>query len=278
MMAIQHPVEVVRVPAWSRCSWLRHGFSTRQGGVTTVYRAGRDLAGDLNLGFTQHDLPEAVRENRRRFAEAVTGSPDLAVIAVRQVHGTAVKLITLDETGLADAHGRAVVEADGMITAAHGVLLGIQAADCVPVLVADTRQHIVAAFHAGWRGTVAGIVEKGIAQLHSQFGTRPEDLIAAVGPAIGASCYTVGDEVRERFHETYPYAPSLFRQLPTGLHLDLAEANRRQLVGSGLPADAVTVIAQCTACTRQPDGSRKYFSHRAEEGFTGRAMGLIGIL
>ena len=122
------------------------------------------------------------------------------------------------------------------------------------------------------------MVEQGVGQLQSQFGSKPEDLIAAVGPAIGACCYTVGDEVRERFHEAYPYASALFTQREAGLHLDLAEANRRQLLAAGLPPEAITIIGDCTACTRPPDGRRKYFSHRDEQGFTGRAMGLIGIV
>jgi YfiH family protein len=164
------------------------------------------------------------------------------------------------------------------MSAASGILLGIQVADCVPVLVADTRQRVVAAFHAGWRGTVSGIVRDGVAKMRSQFGSKPEDLIGAVGPSIGGCCYTVGEEVREKFHEAYPYAPELFDARDTGLHLDLAEANRRQLLAAGLASGTMTVVGECTACTRLPDGRRKYFSHRAENGFTGRAMGMIGIV
>ena len=262
----------VQVRGWERYDWLLHGFSARSGGVSTAYGCS-----DLNLGFTKDDSPEAVQENRRRFAKAVSGQADLPIAAVRQVHGTHVKTVNFGETGLADAEGRALLEADGLVTAVPGVLLGIQAADCVPVLVADTRQHVVAAFHAGWRGTVSGIVARGVAQMQSQFGSNAADLIGAVGPAIGACCYTVGDEVRERFCEIYPYAEDLFSQRETGLHLDLAEANRRQLLNAGLASDAITVVGECTACSRLDDGRRKYFSHRAEAGFTGRAMGMIGI-
>ena len=266
-------VEIVQIPSWNRFDWLRHGFSTRVGGVSRVY--GGD---DLNLGFTKDDLPEAVRENRRRFAEAVSGVPNLPIVAVRQVHGTTVKLVEDGENGWGDAEGRATVEADGLMTTASGVLLGVQAADCVPVLVADTRLRVVAAFHAGWRGTVSGIVEQGVAQMQAQFGSRAEDLTGAVGPSIGACCYTVGEEVRERFYEAYAYAAELLAMRETGLHLNLHEANRRQLLGAGLRTDAITVVGECTACTRLGDGRRKYFSHRAEDGFTGRAMGMIGMV
>ena len=264
---------VVRIPGWERYAWMRHGFSTRVGGVSRVY-GGQDL----NLGFTKDDLPEAVRVNRRGFAEAVSGVEGLALVAVRQVHGVTVRCVTEVGSGWSDAEGRATVEADGLMTDAERVLLGVQAADCVPVLVADTRQRVVAAFHAGWRGTVLEIVQKGVAEMHSHFGSRPEDLVGAVGPAIGACCYTVGDEVRERFEQAFSYAEELFLQGKSGLHLDLAKANRRQLLEAGLAADAITVVGECTACTRLEDGRRKFFSHRAEDGFTGRAMGMIGIV
>jgi YfiH family protein len=266
-------VEIVQIALWDRFEWLRHGFSTRVGGVSRVYGGN-----DLNLGFTKDDSPEAVRENRRRFAEAVSGVAGLPIVAVRQVHGTEVRLVVEGEPGWTDAEGRATVEADGLMTAASGVLLGVQAADCVPVLVADTRLRVVAAFHAGWRGTVSGIVEKGVAQMQAQFGSKAEDLVGAVGPSIGACCYTVGDEVRERFHEAYAYAAELFAMRETGLHLNLHEANRRQLLSAGLGPDAIAVVGECTACTRLGDNRRKYFSHRAEDGFTGRAMGVIGIV
>jgi copper oxidase (laccase) domain-containing protein len=99
-------------------------------------------------------------------------------------------------------------------------------------------------------------------------------MVGAVGPAIGGCCYTVGEEVREQFTARFGYASDLFREASDRLHLDLAEANRRQLAGTGI--GDVTVLAECTACARV-HGRRKYFSHRAERGFTGRAMGMIGI-
>jgi len=266
-------VGLVRVAGWDRYSWLRHGFSTRSGGVSKIYGGE-----DLNLGFTRDDVPEAVRENRRRLAEAVGGVAGLPLVAVRQVHGAVVKVVNEGETGWSDTEGRAVLEADGLLTAAPDVLLGVQAADCVPVLVADTRLRVVGAFHAGWRGTVAGIVQKGVAQMQSQFGSKPEDLIGAVGPAIGACCYTVGEEVHGQFHQAYRYAAELFTERESGLRVDLREANQRQLCDAGLAASAIAVVGECTGCTRLGDGRRKYFSHRAEHGFTGRAMGIIGIV
>jgi YfiH family protein len=268
-------LKVVRVPSWAEFKWLRHGFSTRGGGASTAY-ADASGSGELNLGFTHDDDPGKVAANRAAFVRAVGGETSWETVSVRQVHGTEVKVAAPGETGLRTDDGRAVVEADGLITAAPGVMLTIQVADCVPVLVADVKRRIVAGFHAGWRGTASGIVEQGIARMVRELGCEPADMVGAVGPSIGACCYTVGDEVRTKFGARFGYAAELFSDREDGMHVDLAEANRRQLVRAGLGAKRVTVIGECTACSRV-DGRRKYFSHRAEQGFTGRSMGMIGI-
>ncbi len=222
------------------------------GGLSTVYGGH-----DLNLGFTEDDDRAAVEGNRDRFLRAVAGDEAATLVALRQVHGTRVVVARAGEA----------VEADGLMTNQPGLMLGVQAADCVPVLVADTRLRVVAGFHAGWRGTVAGIVKQGIAEMASTYGCRAEDMIGAVGPSIGVCCYQVGDEVRTAFGDE-----SLFR----AGNLDLWEANRRQMVAAGIPAGQVAVIGECTACARV-EGRRQFFSHRAERGFTGRGMGMIGI-
>ena len=282
---------------WEKFGWLRHGFSTRSGGRSLVYSGGNSP--ELNLGYTKEDDATLVAANRELFRDAVWDGlecrrqgklqiPPLCcgvttnvllaeLVVVRQVHGSAVRKVERGETGLVDWDGRGVYEADGLITDSPGVLLGIQVADCVPVLVADVERKAVGAFHAGWRGTAAGIVEQGIMRMRQEYGSRPEDMIAAVGPAIGRCCYTVSEEVHERFAERFAYAAELFEQLPDGLHVDLAEANRRQLLASGLRDDRITLLGDCTACAREA-GRRKYFSHRAEKGFTGRAMGAIGVV
>ncbi len=264
-------IDVGRVASWAKFDWLRHGFSTRTGGASSVYSG--DETRELNLGFTEDDDERNVIANREAFARAV-GSGEM--VTVRQVHGTVVKRVGAELTGLRTEDGRGVVQADGLMTAATGVLLAIQVADCVPVLVADVKRRVVAGFHAGWRGTAAGIVEQGIGQMVAELGCDPLDMVAAVGPSIGACCYTVGAEVRSTFGTRFAYAEALFSYREDGMHIDLAEANRRQLVGAGLRADSVTVVGECTACARV-NGRRKYFSHRAERGFTGRSMGMIGI-
>jgi YfiH family protein len=203
---------------------------------------------------------------------------------------------------LQTAEGRAVLRGDGMMTDVPGVLLGIQVADCVPVLVADVKRRVVAGFHAGWRGTLARIVERGIGRMRVEYGSRAEDLVAAVGPSIGACCYSVGEEVRQEFESQFGYAEELFcevydadpvrrrypmlfltarapghSKLGPQMHLDLWEANRRQLVDAGVKAGRIAVVGECSACARV-EGGRRYFSHRGESGFAGRMMGAVGVV
>src|ERR1700761_836806 len=246
-------LEVVRAPGWEQFGWLIHGFSTRTGGVTTVYRAG-----DLNLGFTASDDRDLVAENRKRVVEAAAeGKPLTGLVTMRQIHSDQVKTVSKGDLAAAQCEG------DGLMTREPGVLLGIQTADCIPVLVADTRTRAVAAFHAGWRGTVSRIVEKGIDRMGQEFGSKPEDLIASIGPGIGSCCYTVGDEVRHKFGQEFSYAGELFQQTERGMQLDLPEANRRQLIAAGLRDEAVFSTRLCTGCATE-----RFFSHRLEQGFT----------
>jgi YfiH family protein len=289
---------LIRPAGWEAYPWLRAGFSTREGGATTTF----GNLGDLNLGWNVNDPAETVTANRKHFLEALAGRHPAELVAVRQFHSPLIRIISSDTAPLATAEGRPVLRGDALITSRRDILLAILTADCVPVLVADTRRRVVAAFHAGWRGTLARIVERGIGTMRLQFGSRPKDLIAAIGPGIGACCYSVGEEVRFDFESQFAYAPSLFSEVYDSdpvkdkypllfltarapghsnigpqIHLDLIEANRRQLLDAGLSASKISIVGECTACTRLPNGQRRYFSHRDEHGYTGRMLSVIGI-
>ena len=289
------PPGIVRVPGWEQ-DWLVHGFSTRTGGRTRVYRPHDAKASDLNLGFTASDDRKVVAANRGLFETAVAkGKPSLGLVTLQQIHSSIVRRVGAEEIQANDCP--AVLKGDGLMTDQPGVLLGIQTADCIPVLVADVKERAVAAFHAGWRGTVARIVERGIGDMRLAFGSNPENLIASIGPAIGQCCYSIGDEVQEKFESQFPYAAELFREvydsdpirekypmlfltarapghsdLGPRMHLDLAEANRRQLLAAGVKSEAISLTGLCTGC--QTD---RFFSHRMEQGFTGRMMSVIGV-
>jgi YfiH family protein len=284
-------VQWLAVPAWEKLNWLWHGFSTRRGGLSRAYCA-TDAPGELNLGFTKEDDRETVAQNRRLFAEAVSGDPSSPLVDLRQIHSNLVRLVSAE-----DARRKQPRSADGLMTDEPGLLLGVRTADCIPVLVADRKRRAVAAFHAGWRGTVERIVESGIGRMRLQFGSRPEDLVAAIGPGIGPCCYAVGEEVLSSFESQFAYARELFREvydsnpvrkkypllfmtqrapghsaIGPSLHLNLVEANRRQLIAAGLRPRAIHQIGGCTSCHRE-----LFFSHRGSEGHAGRMMSVIGI-
>ncbi len=245
-----------------------HGFSTRIGGVSEIAGAARH-GGDLNLGFTNRDTSEAVLLNRERFLSSVIpagNETNCGLITLKQMHSALVRRV-----GRAEIAERASLWGDGLLTNEPGVLLGIQTADCLPILIADRQRRAVGAFHAGWRGTLKGIVERGVAAMGREFESNPEDLIAAIGPGIGQCCFAVGPEVRDLFRARYEHSDEVFSEGQT-LSLDLVEANRRQLLTAGLNPEAIFTLNVCTSCRTD-----EFFSYRAERGKTGRLMAVIGV-
>lgn len=247
--------EILRVPSWTSERWLLHGFSTR--GV------------DLNLAYSSSGSAERVSRNRSRYFDAIAPSGSAAscgLVTLKQMHSSITRRV-----GRADVAERASMWGDGLMTDEPGVLLGIQTADCLPVLIADTKRRAVAAFHAGWRGTLKGVVEQGVGSMREEFGSDPKDLMAAIGPGIGSCCFAVGAEVRKLFAARFSYAEELFIA-GEALRMDLVEANRRQLLAAGLSPETIFAMRECTSCRTD-----RYFSYRAEGGKTGRMMAVIGI-
>jgi polyphenol oxidase len=287
----KNPIEILQPALLSEIDWLISGFSTRTGGKSTAYHSGKP-EGELNLGFTPTDSRENVLENRRRFLNAVADDRAFPLVTLRQIHSSLIHRVTAR-----DAAKEARCKGDGILTNKRGLLVAIQTADCIPVLIADRKRRAVAAFHAGWRGTLKRIVETGVGRMRLEFGSKPKDLVAAIGPGIGQCCYAVGEEVRSEFLSQFEYAEDLFcdvydsdpvkekypllfltarapghSNIGPSLHLDLAEANRRQLLDAGLDPASISIVHDCTSC--RPD---RYFSYRAEHGFTGRMLSVIGI-
>jgi YfiH family protein len=273
-------VRILQVPALAKLPWLVHGFSTRPGGVSM--QTGEKV---LNLGFTEWDTKENVLENRRLFQSAL-GAPDLKLISLKQIHSDVIHLF--------DAPPTEPCQGDASITNRPGLLLGVQTADCVPILLVDPRKRAVAAIHAGWRGTLQRVVVKAIGKMQMQFKTNPADLLAAIGPSIGGCCYEVGTEVATQFLSQFAEAPEWFDEFRTGdepnpiqwlnrmppghqpppknVLLDLRKANRAQLLGAGLRPLNIFTSDLCTACRRD-----LLLSYRKEGAESGRLMSAIAI-
>jgi hypothetical protein len=223
------------VPALSAIPGLVHGFEQRASG-----------------------LPAETREAGHARVSAELQGLGGRLLLLGQVHGAAV--------AFAPWEGRP--EADAAVAASPGWLLGIQTADCLPVLLVDPKRRLVAAAHAGWRGTAAGVAGRAVAALVAR-GSRPEDLVAALGPGIGPCCYEVGDEVREAFS---PSGAAFFRPGPNGRpHLDLRAANARQLADAGLLPEALHHVADCTRCRAD-----LYPSYRRDGRGAGRMISFVG--
>jgi polyphenol oxidase len=287
----QSHLNILHATHLSQFPWLIHGFSTRVGGFSRVY--GKNV---LNLGLTKDDSEAAVERNRVKFLNKLgvtgdpgTGSHPLALVTLRQVHSDIIRFV--------DSPGESQHAGDGLITATPGLLLAIQTADCLPIILVDPKRRALGVFHAGWRGTLNRIVEKGVGEMRRYFGSRARDLKAAIGPGIHRCCYEVGQEVRDQFASQFAYAAKLFREmeeanpvrekypmlfltarapghsdLPKRIFLDLVEANRQQLLAVGLPAKGIEASPLCTYCR-----TNLLFSYRAEKGRTGRMMGVVGI-
>jgi copper oxidase (laccase) domain-containing protein len=170
-------VTILVAPTLTKLSWAVHGFSTRKGGTSKLIPVHSKTATQvLNLGFTEWDKRETVEENRAAFLRAL-GATKMRLVTLRQVHSDAIHLINRIPPD--------TLSGDALITRERGLLLAVQTADCVPVLLADTKRRAIAAIHAGWRGTLARIVAKTIGRMHMEFGSQPADIFAAIGPSIG---------------------------------------------------------------------------------------------
>jgi polyphenol oxidase len=238
-------------------SRFRHGFTTRRGGVSVA------PFDTLNLGGKWGDRPEAVAENRRRLRAAAGGDIHFAT----QVHGCDVASVAAG-TPVAVL---AAAKADALVALGPGPVVGVYVADCVPVLIADVATGAVAAVHAGWRGTVAGVLSAALARMAAG-GSRMVDLRVAIGPSIGPCCFEVGPEVVTAVEDAAPdarAAGAVIDHQPRP-HVDLWTLNRLEAERAGVPPDAIDVAAACTSCDRA-----RFFSYRRDHGNTGQLAGFI---
>jgi len=226
----------------------------------------------MSYGLNEYQPHETVLENRQRLVRSLSGR-ELPVAILRQVHSD--RVIKASRALLSDPP-----EGDGWVTDEPELLVAIQTADCLPVLLVDPQQRVVAAVHAGWRGTLQRIAAKAVHLMQTDFGSHPGNCLAVVGPAIRRCCYEVGEEVVEAFTKEFERSAGFFSEPPSGkatrAHsrcVDLAEACRSQLLDAGMAAEKIFTDGPCTACEKD-----RFFSHRAEAGKAGRMMSVIGIV
>lgn len=214
---------------------------------------------DGNMGLHVGDDPLRVAANRQRFLAAHGFGPD-DLITADQIHGDTVTIVTTANRGQGSRdHASAIPACDALITADPDLVLGIVTADCVPILLWDEHRGVIGAVHAGWKGTARHITAKTVETMNRLFGCDPGSLHARIGPAIGPCCYAVGSDTAHACG------------CAGAARLDLPDLNRQQLLAHGLAGDRIATLAVCTSCR-----NNRYFSHRADDGRTGRIMALIG--
>ncbi len=306
-------LQILEAPPLAQLDWLVHGFSTRTGGASELESLARNSRGSnagqiervLNLSFTDWDQRQRVLANREKFFGAIgagkgpqeNGAAELQRVTLRQIHSDIPHRV---DAALAVSNRSP--QGDALFTREPGFLLAVQTADCIPILLADTRLHAVAAVHAGWRGTLRRIAAKTLGRMQMEFGTRPEDVMAALGPGIGRCCYEVGEDVAREFNAQFPQAREWFdgpfdalasgesdpnwlpwltmkppghAPPPLRVNLDLHAANRAILADAGVPSGQIFSADYCTACRTD-----LFFSYRREGAAgrpTGRMMAAIGI-
>jgi hypothetical protein len=277
-------VQILHCAALEKLPWLVHSFTLRPGGASLL-----DGKHVFNLGHTEWDARENVAANRMKLLAALDAKK-MQLVSQRQFHSALARVF--------DAPPAEPLRGDAALTRTPGLLLAVLTADCVPILLVDTKRRAVAAVHAGWRGTLKRVAEKTLGKMRMTFGTGPRDVLAVLGPAIGRCCYEVGPEVAQAFHSQFAHAREWFdgpfdrlvtddtpnplqwlnmyppghQPSPPSVRFDLAAANRWQLESAGVPRGNIFVSDLCTACHTDI-----LFSHRAEFGRTGRMMGVIGV-
>ena len=248
---------------------VKHGFSTRKGGVST------GIFSSMNLNFKRGDDPDAVMENYRRMAAALNMRVEDMVLS-DQTHTTNVRGITEEDRGKGILKPQDYSDVDGMITNVPGIVLVTSYADCVPLYFVDPVRKAIGLSHSGWKGTVGHIGQKTVWKMHEVYGSEPKDIVAAIGPSICQSCYEVSDDVAEAFRANFTadeVADILLDKGNGKYQLDLWKANWYVLTDAGILPEHLSVTDLCTAC--HPD---LLWSHRKTNGQRGGLSAFLSLI
>ncbi len=258
-----HSIQYYDSSFLSGCDFLTHAFCTRIGGVS------EDDYKSLNISFKEGDLESRVLQNWNRLAMAFS-IPLENFQTLNQVHGDDIFVIkpygdyfSTDKT----------LNYDAIVTTRENLAICIKTADCVPVFIVDRAKKIIAAAHAGWKGTALEISAKVINLLYDRYDSSPRDILAAIGPSIGLCCFELDEESAETFRNQKDYEDFLLPgNRPNKWIVDLPEANRRQMINCGIPEDNIDLSHLCTSCRQD-----LFFSYRGSGGITGRQLNFMMI-
>lgn len=248
--------------------WLKNAVSTRLGGVSKDYLA------SMNLGFNRGDLDENVIRNHEIFANVIGVNPK-NIVTGNQTHTTNVKVVTKDDCGKGIYRDRNYTDIDGLITNEKGIVLATYYADCAPLLIVDTKNKAIGLSHSGWRGTVGKIGKVTIEKMGELYGTKPEDIVACIGPSICQKCYEISEEVAVQFKEAFPdnIKEILIDKGNGKYQLDLWECNRINFKEAGVLPENIKVTDICTC-----HNTDVLFSHRGHNGKRGNLGAFLSIV
>ncbi len=262
-------VTYLTFPILERTGMVRHGFSTRLGGVS------QGIFSSMNLGFNRGDAPECVRVNYERMAAAL-GTKTENMVFSKQTHTTNIRVVTLGDKGKGIEKEPDYEDVDGLVTNESGIMLVTSYADCVPIYLVDTRNHAIGLCHSGWRGTVGKISQKALYVMQQEYHTCPKDVVAAIGPSICQQCYEVSQDVIEEFKKALDHdrIDEIAEYKGNGKYqLDLWQANKLWLEEAGVLSENIQVPDICTCCN-----SDKLFSHRASQGKRGNLAAFLELI
>ncbi len=257
--------KMFEIPSFEDTGLVRHGFSTRLGGV------GKKPYDTLNLALHVGDEPGDVIENRKIACDKF-GVDITRIVTCQQVHGTNIEAVSEGDAGVgAFSYDEAFPAADGIITNRPGLLLATFYADCVPLFILDPVKKVVGSIHAGWKGTVAGIGAAALKRMTSEYGSDPADCLVGIGPSIGLCCYEVDSPVIDELRTKFRWWQKVISESGTDHpHLDLWETNRRIMIDAGVPENNIETAGLCTCCSQDI-----LFSYRGGQGVTGRMGAFI---
>ena len=268
----EHTVPLIEAPLLQGIRGLRHGFSTRKGGVS------REHLSSLNLGFNLGDEREKVLENFRILGSLFEAKPEDFVLT-QQTHSVNVRHVGREDRGKGIFRERDYTDVDALMTDEEGVILSAFSADCVPILFYDKGHRAIASCHSGWRGTHGRILARVIEAMQREFSSKPEEIYIAIGPSICKNCYEVSEDVGEAFLDAFPAlremtknASPIERVSEEKFHIDLWELNRWIALENSIPAENISVSGYCTM--ERPD---LFFSHRYSQGKRGVQGAFIGL-